>query len=183
MAKQKDKPQAQTMEPRIIRKLRPKDIMEKPIRPHEEDWEPRILFFIYGKANDIRFTDQGAYGDSYALRGQFEAERADDKQLFYGTECFLPEPMHTNIVDRFKTAQEKDEEMPLVEFAFKIGIKQTQTVVGYEYTTVPIVQPAKTEHLQDLRAKMLERMGGDESATVSDVADAQDSKQAGGKSG
>lgn len=155
MAKRRSK---QVMEPRIIRKIRPKDVIDGSLRPAEENWGERELFYVYGKVKAVRYTEQGPYEPSWALKGQFEAERIEDGQRFMAAECFLPEPMHTNIVERFTAAQEAGEDAPLVEFAFKISIKQTSSVVGYEYVTIPLIQPVSTEVLSDLRGKMLEKL-------------------------
>lgn len=154
MARKKSK----VSEPRIIRKIRPKDIMEGKLRPSGDDWGERELFFVYGKVKGVRYTEQGPYEPSWALKGQFEAERIEDGQRFMAAECFLPDPMHSHIVERFTTAQESEETLPIVEFAFKILLRQTNTVVGYEYVTIPLVQPASTEPLSDLRSKMLEKL-------------------------
>ncbi len=142
-----------------LRKIRPKDVMETSIKPKDpEGWGRKELFLVYGKATGIRFTDVGGYGDSYALKGVFGAERIHDGKRFASKECFLPEPMHSHIVEEFKTAEERDEDKPVIEFAYRIGIKEATNMIGYEYTTLPIIQPESSEPLADLRAKMLEQL-------------------------
>ncbi|MCP4229423.1 MAG: hypothetical protein GY771_04660, partial [bacterium] len=98
-------------EPRVIRKLRPKDIMESKIKAPEENEGEITLYTILGKANNVRAGDFG-YGPFHALKGMFEAERSEDGQRFIAAECFLPEPMHSHLVQQYIDAQEKGEDMP-----------------------------------------------------------------------
>jgi hypothetical protein len=149
-------------EPRIVRKLRPLDIMGKKIRAPEK-WEgEHYLYTIFGKANGTR-AGQSTFGEFQALRGVFEAQRVNDGTRFLAKECFLPEPMHSHIVDTINAMIEK-KETPFVEFAFKIGLKQADTDRGYEYVTVALIRPKSSDELGDLRARAL-------TAPVADIKD------------
>ena len=145
-----------TTKPQILRKLRASDVMGKAIKffiPQEEGGM-RKLFTVYGKSRAVR-AGTGTYGDFHALKGMFQAIRAEDKQEFIAAECFLPEPMHDHIVNRYIVAAEKGEDPPFLEFAFDIYLKESSVPIGYEYVTVPIVTPSETDDLADLRAKAL----------------------------
>lgn len=142
--------------PIIRRKLRPVDVMDKAIKffiPEPGDMVK--LYTIYGKARSVR-AGTSTYGEFHALKGMFQAVREEDKQEFISAECFLPEPMHDHIVNHYLAAAEKEEAPPMLEFAFEIYLKESSAPIGYEYVTVPIVQPSETDDLADLRAKALE---------------------------
>ncbi len=152
-----------TPKPIIVRKLRAVDVMGKAVKffiPQEEGGMTK-LYTVYGKSRSIR-GGTSTYGEFYALKGMFQAVRDSDDQEFISAECFLPEPMHDHIVNRYLAAAEKGENAPMLEFAFEIYLKESAVPIGYEYVTVPIVQPSATDDLADLRAKALE--GPDESA-------------------
>ncbi len=153
MAK-KSKP---TSKPIILRKMRATDVMGGAIKQHapDEDGTMIKLYTVYGKARNVR-AGTGQYGEFHALKGMFQAIREHDKQEYIAAECFLPEPMHDHIVSRYVSAAEAKEDPPLVEFAFEIYLQKSSVPIGYEYVTVPIVQPAATDDLADLRAKALE---------------------------
>ncbi len=41
-----------------------------------------------------------------------------------------------------------------VQFAYEIGVKPTDSPIGYEYVTTPIVEPGGADPLADLRSKL-----------------------------
>lgn len=141
-------------EPRIIRKIRPRDIMEGKIKTPDKWDGVHILFTVLGKANGTRHGES-TYGEFYALKGMFEAVREHDQQPFLAKECFLPEPMQSHIVEAIH-AQEEVGKAPFVEFAFKIAIKEAETDRGYEYVIIPIIQPKATDELNELRKRALQ---------------------------
>ncbi len=146
-----------TPKPIILRKMRPVDIMGKAIKffiPEEEGGMIK-LYTVYGKARAIR-AGTSTYGEFHALKGMFQSVRAEDEQEFISAECFLPEPMHDHVVNHFLAAKEKGREADMLEFALEVHLKESKMPIGYEYVTVPIVQPSATDDLADLRSKALE---------------------------
>ncbi len=170
MAKKQQSKKSTNPKPIILRKLRPVDVMQKAIKQFVPDEEGGMveLFTVYGKCRNVR-AGTSTYGTFHALKGLFQAIRSEDGQEFMSAECFLPEPMHGHIVSAYLSAAENDEDPPMLEFAFTIHLKESKVPVGYEYVTVPIVQPAQTDDLADLRTKALE--GPD--ADAEGVSDAQ----------
>lgn len=164
-----------TAKPIISRKLRPVDIMGKAIKHFipEGEGEMTKLYTIYGKARSVR-AGVSTFGEFHVLKGMFQAIRTEDGQEFMSAECFLPEPMHGHITNRYIAAAEKKEDPPLLEFAFDIFLKESKVPVGYEYVTVPIVQPEETNDLADLRSKALTGPTEDAAAlsSVPDLGDA-----------
>lgn len=151
-----------TLKPIILRKMRAVDIMGKAVKGFvpEAEGETVKLYTIYGKSRAVR-AGTSTFGEFHALKGMFQSVRESDGQEFLSAECFLPEPMHEHIVNQYIAAAEKKQEPPLLEFAFEIYLKESKAPIGYEYVTVPIVQPSVTDDLADLRAKALEGPGDD----------------------
>lgn len=151
-----------TAKPIILRKMRPVDIMGRPVKffvPQEEGGMVK-LYTVYGKARAIR-AGTSTYGEFHALKGMFQSVRESDNQEFISAECFLPEPVHDHVVNHFLAAKEKGKDADMLEFAFEVHLKESKMPIGYEYVTVPIVQPSATDDLADLRAKALEGPGDD----------------------
>ncbi len=141
--------------PIILRKMRATDVMGKPIKqlvPQETGGMIK-LYTVYGKVRAVR-PGTSTYGEFHALKGIFQAIR-NDGQEFVSAECFLPDPVHDHIVAPYLSAAEEDKDPPMVEFAFEVHLKESNMLIGYEYVTIPIVQPAQTDDLADLRAKAL----------------------------
>lgn len=145
-----------TQKPIILRKMRAVDVMGKAVKffiPQEEGGMIK-LYTIYGKARSVR-GGTSTYGEFYALKGMFQAVRDSDEQEFISAECFLPEPVHDHVVNHFLAAKEKGKDADMLEFAFEVHLKESKMPIGYEYVTVPIVQPSATDDLADLRSKAL----------------------------
>ena len=135
-------------EPSLLRKLTAKAIME--VKELKVPTKPVDLYTIFGIANGVR-TGDSQYGAWLGFVGTFEAVRVEDGAVFQSNQCFIPEP----VMGMLKAQVEKHPEG--VEFAVMIGIKPSprEPDKKYEYTVRPLVKPADTGVLNDLRTKAL----------------------------
>lgn len=94
-----------------------------------------------------------------------------DGRVFTGPVAFLPEPMASMLAEQLEATEpelDADKKPVMVngvpkmrrlvdslEFAFEIGVKATETPIGYEYTTKPIIKPGGADPLANLRSKVL----------------------------
>jgi hypothetical protein len=130
---------------RLEKKLSAKSIMEGPI-PHVE--EAVDLYTIYGKATGLKaYKGTDSTPPGYALTGVFEAVRNDTGEVVAGPRAFLPDPLHSMIVERLLSGDENTS----VEFAATVGIRPTGRSIPYEYTVTPHVAPSQSDSLAHLR--------------------------------
>ena len=151
------------METELVRKISSKTVMGKIEAPTKQT----NLFHVYGIAHKVRIgeSDKGPW---VALVGRFEAVRISDGQTFEAAQCFLPEPMSSIISEQLSITEPvldgdgkavKDENgivktkrtSDSIRFALEIGVKKSDSPVGYEYTTKPLMNPAEQDVLADLR--------------------------------
>lgn len=158
--------------PTPIRKITPKDVMEKKMK---EVAIPSDLFTLIGRAWNLR-DGESSYGSWTALVGEFEATRISDGQRFISTQCFIPGAageLLTTQVRKFVT-----EEIPVtseqfkktgktykvtgetVELALIISVKAAQRDGGaaHEYVTRPVVPVQKADPLAALRERMMKTL-------------------------
>ena len=132
--------------PRILKKLSTAKIIGRIKRP--ELGEYVTLYTVYGRAHDVKRgnSDNGPW---LALVGSFEAHREDDGRLFYATTAFIPD-MGEMLADKVSAGDGNN----MVEFAVKVGIQGTDTPIGYEYVTEPLMKASGAEPLADLREQL-----------------------------
>jgi hypothetical protein len=194
----------------IARKLQAKSIVgnvKKFVPKLGDDDKPTKavapLFQIWGHAHSVK-RGESDYGPYVGLLGRFEAinittdkDGKVDGTVFAGPQCFLPEPMASMLAEQLEAmTEEKDADGKVVlvdgkpkmrrlvdslEFAFEIGVKATETVVGYEYTTRPIIKPGGADPLAELR-KRIPGLPGNAPALAPPAAEAQaEAAKGGGK--
>jgi len=131
----------------ILKKLNAKDILGGKIaRPAEDDPE-KILFDVYGLARRAEVVTT-AFGDSMKFRGDFEAVNSETGEVFRSTVMYLPElaaDMLANAIGEGANA---------VEFGFRIGMKPSDSPVGYEYTIKPLVETRDSDALESIRGSV-----------------------------
>lgn len=167
----------------IVRKVSAKNVVgnvKRFVPAFGKDGQPTTavmpLFEVYGHAHSVK-RGSSDFGGYVALIGRFEAvnitKDADgntDGRIFAGPQCYLPEPMQSMLAEQLEaTENEKDSDgkpvlvdgkpktrrvVDSLEFAFRIGVKATNSPIGYEYTTSPIVKPGGADPLADLRKKI-----------------------------
>lgn len=166
----------------LLRKLSSKTIMgggPTVIRPLATE-KGTALYHVYGMAHKVR-RGEGDNGPWVSLIGRFEAVRQNDGKIFSSPQCFLPAPMDEMLAGQLeltepvmekevdkdgketgKQVQAVDSEgvgktKPVndsVQFGLEIGVKTAETAVGYEYTSIPLVEPGGADPLADLRKQL-----------------------------
>lgn len=111
----------------------------------KEGVKHRDLYTMIGSASAF---EQGisSTGEWTALTGEFEAVNLDDGEISTAFKAFLPRDITHYFVSALKQANGS-----VVEFAVKVGIKLTDTTIGYEYTCSPIVPLKQSNSLNRLR--------------------------------
>jgi hypothetical protein len=108
------------------------------------------IFQVYGMAHKVR-RGESDNGPWVGLVGRFEAVRIEDGVLYAATQCFLPEPMSSMIAEELDGGEDSPDS---VQFAFEIGVKKSDSPVGYEYTTKPVIEAGGADPLADLRKQL-----------------------------
>lgn len=98
---------------------------------------------LFGKCEKTKAVNT-AFGESTAFIGQFRAINLQTGETFQSTKAFLP-PVVAGLLASAKTASEGD-----IEFALDIGVKSCNNAHGYEYTVVPLHEPAAADPLEAL---------------------------------
>lgn len=128
----------------------PKAVTAKP----DGDNSPLYLGMIYGIARGVRtrVDDKGEIDE--ALRGDFEAERAEplktegepDVTHIRSGICYLPSGFHDQMITAVKETEGG------VSFKLRIQVRKAQNPIGYEYIMQPIAAPEVADPLASLRA-------------------------------
>lgn len=134
------------------------------------------LYEIYGQANGTK-RGEGDNGPWVALLGRFEAVNITrdedgnaDGSVQAAPVAFLHEPVSTMLAQELERMEpEKDADgkpvmvngepklrraVDSVEFAFRVGVKATESTVGYEYVVTPIIKHGGADPLADLRKRV-----------------------------
>ena len=134
----------------LLRKISSKTVLgDRPDRPKDKKTVP--LYTVFGIANGIA-TGTSDYGDWIKLKGSFEAVRISDGVVAQSGACILPEPVNSMVAAQL-TQVDKDGKRVTqsVQFSFEIGVKRTETAIGYEYVTRPLVEQGGADPLAALR--------------------------------
>lgn len=140
--------------PEMLKKMSAKNVMGGRVRLGDGDNE-RDLYTIFGLANGLK-NGSSDFGDWIALMGQFKAIRAGDGAVFYSAKAFLPDVAQDMIVAAVKSAQEDDRNAS-VEFAYVIGIRESDTATGYEYTCRPLIEQ-RADALASLESRLVGKL-------------------------
>jgi hypothetical protein len=143
----------------IVRSIKPKlalgdprDHLKEALRNGEES---AVLGWIVGKATGLhthkRTEPSGEVRSWPALKGDFEALRADGSEVQRAPIAFLPDHIHQMIATLF----EGDDPRKQVEFAFEVGARvDKKSPAGFVWTYTPKAEPqsADNDPLAHLRA-------------------------------
>jgi hypothetical protein len=120
---------------------------------------PTKLYSIIGICTGYK-TGESNFGPWLGFSGMFEATRFSDGQVFASPVAFIPEPassMMMSAIDNHAKKNEGQTEVSL-KFAFIIGVKPSNSAVGYEYTVEPVLEASQADALSELRKQMLPRL-------------------------
>ena len=107
----------------------------------------KVLGTIIGRATGIKMVVD-AKGEAFeAIIGMFEGTPHDPAEnIITSSKLFLPGGFHEVITGQLKT-----EGVSLVSFAFEVHSVKATNAIGYSYAFRPIVAPAATDELAELR--------------------------------
>ena len=91
-------------------------------------------------------TVTSQYGDSVAFAGEFRAVNLLTGEVYNGGKLFLPNVAESFVYNAFLN-QEMVEGFNGLELAFDLGIKPSNTAMGYEYTVKPLIEQTATDRL------------------------------------
>lgn len=132
----------------FVKKISAKTIMGRVRAPEKAT----ALYRAIGQVSGIK-TGQSDNGTWNAFLGAFEAIRVDTGEVFQGSQCFLPSAISDLLVASVRKHQENDAGA-LVEFAVEVGVKPSDTPIGYEYTVKNLIKPSGGDPLAALRGKV-----------------------------
>ena len=133
----------------LLKKIAPKNVMERKMKAPEK---AEMLYTVFGIARTTR-SGEGDNGPWTALVGNFEAVRTEDGAVFKGVQLFLPEPLNSIMADKLR-----EEDVEEIQFAVNIGIKPSETPIGYEYTCETVVDADEADPLAQLRTQALPQL-------------------------
>jgi len=111
--------------------------------------EEFALMRVWGMARGIR-RGSSTYGDWLSFKGDFEAINLQTGVVKRGVECFLPEPVQTEMWGRLIETQKADPGAS-IQFAFDIWVRGTKGTVGYEYFVKAVMKATGADPLAALR--------------------------------
>lgn len=132
----------------FLKKLSAKTIMGKIRAPEKATG----LYRIFGQVTGVR-SGTGDNGVWNAFLGAFEAHRMDTGEVFQGSQCFLPSGISELLVAQVRKATDNNDTAS-IEFAIEVGVKPTDTPIGYEYTVKNLIKPTGGDPLAALRGKV-----------------------------
>lgn len=115
------------------------------------------------------------YGDFIKLLGNFQANNLVNGEIIRTSAVILPDVAANLIYGQLQKGAEA------VEFAFFIGIKESDTPTGYEYYAEPAIEAAESDPLAALLQKVnlpaLTDMSGDKSSKEASAKEKQSAKK------
>jgi hypothetical protein len=114
--------------------------------------KPTVLYRVIGFSHGIK-TGTGDNGPWCAFLGSFEATRAHDGKVFQSGMCFVPKAVEDLLVASMKSGQKEDSGAS-IQFAIEVGVKPSDTAIGYEYTVKNLIKTANADPLLTLREQM-----------------------------
>ena len=136
----------------LLRKISSKTVLgDRPERPKDKKTVP--LYSVYGIANGLQ-TGTSDYGDWIKLKGSFEAVRFSDGLVMQSGACILPEPVNSMTAAALQQTDDDGKRVnQSIQFSLEIGLKRTDTAIGYEYVTTPLIEAGGADPLAALRSE------------------------------
>ena len=94
----------------------------------------------------------GNFSEYNRFRGNFSAVRVSDGKEFRSATLILPDVAGDALGGVMSELQEG---AGAVQFAFFIGIKKSESSIGYEYTAEPLTEPEEHDPLVTMRKNLL----------------------------
>jgi hypothetical protein len=132
----------------LVRKLSPKTVIGRVRAPEKAISLYRVIGFSHG----IK-TGTGDNGPWCAFLGSFEATRTSDGKVFQSGMCFVPKAVEDLLLASLKSGQ-TDDASSSIQFAIEVGVKPSDTAIGYEYTVKNLIKTANADPLLTLREQL-----------------------------
>ena len=87
-------------------------------------------------SKDVKVLESEKYGDSIEFHGEFTAINIKTGEVYNAPKAFLPRIAESYLLGVVSGIEDGEK----VEFGFDIGVKPTNSIVGYEYTVTPLVE-------------------------------------------
>lgn len=111
------------------------------------------LYQVIGQANKIR-TGMGDNGPWTAFCGMMEANTPDGEVVRSG-EVFLPGGVSDMLESQLLNMQKEDPSAQ-IQFAFEIGVFESQTPIGYEFDVVSLMkEESSPDPLESLKKNLI----------------------------
>lgn len=143
--------------PNFIRKLSAKQVMGD-IRDTVAEMRvaketgTRALYSLIGMAHGVR-SGESDNGPFCALLGSFEATNYSTGEVFQSGQCFVPRAVEDVMIASLRAGQKEDKGAS-IQFGIEVGVKLSDTPIGYEYTVRNLVKTTNADPLASLRAAM-----------------------------
>lgn len=127
----------------LVKKLSVKAICGKTEKPTKHVPLARIFGTVTGVTTGFSETVGREWT---ALVGAFEGVNLETGEVFDSGKCFLPEPAGSMLASAIIQNPGTH-----IDFAVEIGVKPTNTAIGYEYTVRNLADPVADDKLTSMR--------------------------------
>lgn len=93
------------------------------------------------------------YGDSLEFTGQFRAVDLETGEISDSGKLFLPSVAETYVNNTFQEVSDNTGFGGL-EIAFDVGIKPSNSAMGYEYTVMPLIEKKQPDLLDQMLSSL-----------------------------
>jgi hypothetical protein len=148
--------------PELVRKLSPKSIIGGRFLPPSKE---TVLYTVIGTTHGIK-SGTGDNGPYVAFLGAFEATRISkydsekrdfvpdpERKTFQAGQCFVPKAVE-DLLAATVLKMKEDRQGTAIEFAIQVGVKPSDTAIGYEYTIKNLVKTSGADPLAALRSRV-----------------------------
>jgi len=109
--------------------------------------EAQEAYTIIGYVDAIEQGNHATNGEWTKLKGNFEATNAKTGEVYVSANAFLPTVVNDLVASAVKAGG-------TVQFAYRIGTKPNDSVVGYEYTVQQLIEAEPVSVIEEIRARM-----------------------------
>ncbi len=99
---------------------------------------------VFGRAASCK-PKVSDFGESFEFRGNFEATRLSDGEVFKSSKLFLPKVLEALMADALGQSEEA------LDFVVEIGVKESGNAHHYEWTVKPLMESKTADALAHLR--------------------------------
>ncbi len=135
---------------KIIKKVSASTVIGSPkdLRRLAESGEGKSvdIMRVVGVAIGVK-SGMSQHGEWVALRGNFSAVNIETGEEFRGSTLYVPDEITDMVAAQLSAATS-------VEFGVMIGVKESDLVIGYEYTVTPLMDSGESDPIAALNARI-----------------------------